>query len=100
MSPYRCFSFPFSIQSRNFRVTFQLQRRAPMKRFTVVVAMLLLLIAAIPLAAQEQTSAIQGTITDAAGAALPGVTVEAVNQRGQRFTSVTDSSGSYRMPAV
>lgn len=61
---------------------------------------LLILLAAVSVSAQEQTAAIQGTITDASGAVLPGVTVEAVSSRGQRFSAVTDSSGNYRFPSI
>ena len=70
-----------------------------MHKIVAAVAILMLSIA-IPVAAQEQTAAIQGTVTDRSGAALPGVTVEAVNNRGQRFSAVTDSNGSYRFPSV
>lgn len=65
-----------------------------------LMAMLLLIVAGLPVMAQETTSSIQGTITDASGAALPGVTVEAVNTKGQRYTTVSDSNGHYRFPAV
>lgn len=72
-----------------------------MKRsFIALVTLALLLVAAFPLAAQETTSAIVGTVTDASGAALPGVTVEAVSDRGQRFSAVTDAQGRYRFPSV
>ncbi len=63
-------------------------------------ALLLLLIGTLPLAAQEQTASIQGTVTDQSGGALPGVTVEAVSTKGVRLTTQTDSAGSYRFPAV
>ena len=72
-----------------------------MKRsFFALVAALLLVVAAIPVVAQEQTSSIEGSIVDGSGAALPGVTVEAVNNRGQRYTAQTDSSGKYRFPSI
>lgn len=72
-----------------------------MKRsFIALVAVTLLLVAAFPLAAQETSAAILGTVTDASGAALPGVTVEAVNATGQRFSSVSDAQGRYRFPSV
>lgn len=61
---------------------------------------LLMLLLAIPVIAQEQTAQIQGTVTDDSGAALPGVTVEVVNARGQRFTAVTDANGGYRFPSL
>ena len=72
-----------------------------MKRsFFALVAALLLLVTAMPVVAQEQTSSIEGTIVDGSGAALPGVTVEAVNNRGQRYSAQTDSSGKYRFPSI
>lgn len=71
-----------------------------MKRSLVLLATVLLVLAGLPVMAQETTAAIQGNITDSSGAALPGVTVEAVNTRGQRFTTVSDSQGHYRFPAV
>jgi hypothetical protein len=71
-------------------------KRSSLALFTVVV----LLLTAIPAVAQETTAAIQGTITDAQGAALPGVTVEAVSDRGQRFSAVSDGSGHYRFPSI
>jgi len=58
------------------------------------------LLLAIPLVAQEQTAALEGVITDPSGAAIPGVSVEAVSAGGQRFTAVTDSKGLYRFPSV
>lgn len=72
-----------------------------MKRgYFALIAILLLLVAAIPAVAQEQTSSIEGTVTDASGAALPGVTVEAVSSRGQKYSVQTDSSGKYRFPSI
>lgn len=72
-----------------------------MKRsFFALVAALLLLVTAIPAVAQEQTSSIEGSIVDGSGAALPGVTVEAVSAKGQRYSAQTDSSGKYRFPSI
>lgn len=71
-----------------------------MKRFVIAIFAAMLLVAAMPLLAQEQTASIQGAALDGSGAALPGVTVEAVNTRGQRFNTVTDNSGHYRFPSV
>jgi len=71
-------------------------KRSSLALFTVVV----LLLTAIPAVAQETTASIQGTIMDAQGAHLPGVTVEAVNERGQKFSAVSDASGHYRFPSV
>jgi len=68
--------------------------------YFALIAILLLLVAAIPAVAQEQTSSIEGTVTDASGAALPGVSVEAVSSRGQKYSVQTDSSGKYRFPSI
>ena len=58
---------------------------------------------ATPLRAQAvQTSTLTGTIKDGTGAILPGVTVNASSpaQVGGVQTSVTDSQGVYRFPAL
>lgn len=70
------------------------------RRFLSISVIVLLLLSAMPLIAQEQTSSIEGTVTDASGAALPGVSIEAVNARGQRFSAQTDGSGKYRFPSI
>ncbi len=47
---------------------------------------------------QEVTASITGTVTDPAGAALPGATVTATSQeRGQTYTALTNDSGLYRI---
>lgn len=69
-------------------------------RFARVVVVLLAILLAIPVVAQETNATIAGDVTDSTGAPLPGVTVEAVSDRGQRFTSQTDATGRYRFPAV
>lgn len=49
----------------------------------------------------QQTGAISGTVTATDGSALPGVTVEArSNLLPQPRVTTTDSSGSYRLPAL
>ena len=56
-----------------------------------------------PLLAQAvQTSALTGTVKDSTGAVLPGVTVNVSSpqQVGGVQTSVTDSQGIYRFPAL
>jgi hypothetical protein len=63
----------------------------------VFVAALLL---AWPAAAQEQRGSIEGVITDASGAVLPGVTVEASTATGVVLSTVTDGSGVYRFPSL
>jgi hypothetical protein len=47
-----------------------------------------------------QDAVLTGTVTDATGAVLPGVTVTAVNEAtGNTFVGVTDGTGNYRIPA-
>jgi outer membrane receptor protein involved in Fe transport len=58
---------------------------------------------AAPLLAQAvQTSSLAGTVKDSTGAVLPGVTVNVASpsQVGGVQTSVTDSQGLYRFPAL
>src|SRR5437763_9635937 len=58
---------------------------------------------ATPLLAQAvQTSTLTGTVKDSTGAVLPGVTVNVSSpqQVGGVQTSVTDSQGIYRFPAL
>src|SRR5687767_6257040 len=48
--------------------------------------------------AQERTGAVSGTLTDASGAVLPGVTVTLTDTRTNRSTTVvTDGAGMYRV---
>jgi hypothetical protein len=60
----------------------------------VVAAML-----ALPATAFSQEAVITGTVTDATGGVLPGVTITAVHENtGNSFTAVTDDRGIFRMP--
>ncbi|MGH9255380.1 MAG: carboxypeptidase regulatory-like domain-containing protein, partial [Vicinamibacterales bacterium] len=53
----------------------------------------------LPVMAFAQEATLTGTVTDATGAVLPGVTVTAVNDAtGNTFAAVTDERGIYRMP--
>jgi hypothetical protein len=53
------------------------------------------------LKAQQDSSAMTGVVTDATGAALPGVTVTLTNPlKGTSFTETTDSKGTYRFSNV
>jgi len=55
---------------------------------------------AFPVVCYAQDAAITGTITDATGGVLPGVTVTAVNEAvGNTYEAVTDARGVFRMPA-
>jgi outer membrane receptor protein involved in Fe transport len=54
-----------------------------------------------PAAAQGAGAVILGTITDAQGGALPGVTLTLRNvESGVTRTTVTESDGTYRLPAL
>ena len=58
------------------------------------------LVISMPLLGHAQEATFTGTITDATGAVLPGVTVTAVHEAtGNRFVAVTDERGAYRVPA-
>ena len=67
---------------------------------TVAALALVALFAVAPASAQEQVGAIQGTVSDASGAVLPGATVEAVSAGGTRLSGTTNESGAYRFPRV
>ena len=67
-------------------------------RFTSLLLVLLLLAA--PAVGQETRTHIDGTVTDSSGAALPGVTVQAANERGQSFNTFTDDAGYFRFPSI
>jgi outer membrane receptor protein involved in Fe transport len=62
-----------------------------------VIAMLLL---ASSVAAQEIRGTIEGTVKDASGAILPGVTVEAKTGNGAVLSTTTDGTGLYRFPSL
>jgi len=52
-----------------------------------------------PLVVQAQEAVLSGTVTDATGAVLPGVTVRAIHEAsGNSFEAVTDPRGAYRIP--
>ncbi|MDA1184828.1 MAG: TonB-dependent receptor [Acidobacteria bacterium] len=54
----------------------------------------------LPLGASAQEAAISGTVTDTTGGVLPGVAVVAVHvDSGNVFETVTDGTGSFRVPA-
>jgi hypothetical protein len=70
-----------------------------MRRLFFVLLALVVLVVALPLLAQSQatTGVIEGTVVDATGAAVPGVTVTARNTAtGYQSIVVTDSSGHFR----
>jgi hypothetical protein len=52
-----------------------------------------------PAAGLAQEAVLTGTVTDATGGVLPGVTVTAVHEAtGNTFEAVTDGAGAFRMP--
>src|SRR5258705_7760978 len=62
--------------------------------------LLVVTILVLPIAAFAQEAVLSGTVADATGGVLPGVTVTAVHETtGNTFTAVTDERGVYRMPA-
>ena len=69
--------------------------RGVVRRMLAVVAVL-----ALPVLGFAQEATLTGSISDSTGGVLPGVTVVAVNQAtGNRFETVTDERGAYRIPA-
>jgi Carboxypeptidase regulatory-like domain len=73
-----------------------------MRRSTAVLRSLILCAAVAGICldgwSQEVTASITGTVTDSAGAALPGATVTATSQeRGQSYVAVTNDTGLYRI---
>ena len=67
-----------------------------------VYALACVLALTLPVAAQEQTGQIQGSVKDSSGAVLPGVTVEITNTStgSVAATEVTDANGIYRVPGL
>src|SRR5215470_987811 len=64
-----------------------------------IVGAILMLVVGGALGAQTLTGAVEGTIKDEQGGALPGVTVTLIAKTGTRSTA-TDATGNYRFPAV
>ena len=63
--------------------------------------MAVLILAAIPVAAQLPTGAILGTVKDSSGASIPGATVTVRNtDTNLTKTATTDQDGSYRFPEM
>src|SRR6478672_10525224 len=67
-------------------------------RLLVIVSLLLVAMSPIALFAQSSNGSISGTVTDQSGAALPGVTVSAVNiATGAERNTVSNSTGHYEL---
>ena len=70
-----------------------------MRRLSFVLLALSVLLIALPLFAQSQatTGVIEGTVVDASGAPVPGVTVTIRNTAtGYEVTVITDAAGHFR----
>jgi hypothetical protein len=65
----------------------------------ILILSLLLLVAALPVAAQSLTGTVAGTVKDEQGGVLPGVTVTLIGKTGNRATT-TDAGGAFRFAAV
>ena len=71
------------------------------KIIAAMIALFAFTLAGAPAAAQQTTGNIQGRITDAQKAAIPGVTVTAKNtETGFTRSEVTDAEGIYRLNAL
>lgn len=72
-----------------------------MKKFTNILAVgLMLLLAQFAVQAQLTTGSISGTVTDSAGAVVPGASVSVKGQGGQIYTATTSGDGVYVIPGV
>ena len=67
-------------------------------RARTLAALMAVLLLAWPVAAQDQRGTIEGTVKDASGAVLPGVTVEAKSTTGNVLSTTSDSSGGVPIP--
>ena len=71
--------------------------------FTRAIAALIVLVTALPAAAQSQAinGSIEGTVKDSSGAALPGVTVTVTNTgTGAQRIVISSDDGAYRAPLL
>src|SRR5439155_4925973 len=87
---------------RPFRLlVLQDRQRRRGKRVQGVAVLVALVVAAPPVAAQEQRGSIDGIVKDASGAVLPGATVEAKNTAtGATLPTTSDASGRFRFASV
>jgi hypothetical protein len=70
-----------------------------MKNLMKALALLLLVVIAVPAAAQSLTGVITGTVKDEQGGALPGVSVTLMGKTGSK-TTTTEQNGTYRFVAL
>src|SRR5438094_631618 len=77
------------------------RRNRMLRSPSFIVASAIVILTAMPAAAQQQLGSIQGTITDQTHAVLPGVTVTVTNaDTGVSRTTTTNETGVYRMPSL
>src|ERR1041385_2908034 len=61
--------------------------------------LLLAIFLLLPSLASAQEATLSGTVTDATGGVLPGVTITALHEAtGNTFVAVTDNRGAFRLP--
>src|SRR3954467_2212352 len=60
----------------------------------------MLLMAQLAIQAQITTGSIAGTVTDAAGALVPGATITVAGQSGEKYTATTNAEGYFSIQAV
>ncbi len=65
-----------------------------------MIALIAIFCVQIAIQAQITTGSISGTVTDAAGALVPGATVTVKGKSGQEYTAITNESGYYNIPGV
>src|SRR5262245_53265318 len=72
-----------------------------MRKAQIASMLLLLLLASVPVFSQSSNASLSGTVSDAARALIPGVTVTATNtETGVVSSSVTNEAGSYNVPSL
>ena len=69
-------------------------------RVRTFAALMVAVLLASPLAAQEIRGSIEGVVKDTSGAVLPGATVEAKSTTGAVLSTTSDTTGTFRFPAV
>ena len=69
-------------------------------RVRTFAALMVALLLAAPVAAQELRGSIEGVVKDTSGAVLPGATVEAKAANGATLSTTSDATGTFRFPAV
>src|SRR5712672_3304537 len=78
-----------------------LSRGGTMSIFRIASAVLLLVFVAAPLLSQSTNATISGTIQDATGGLIPGVTLTATNTAtGVVSTVLSNESGAYSLPSL